>query len=102
MNPTQQPMSKVLPSDEEIATTEGRQRRTIALGKVDLLATVSGLVFLAGAYWIILPEAVALLVLTVVLLTVTRGPGTLAEEISTTGSYAIPSVVTYDAMCCSA
>ena len=72
MNPTQQPMNKVLTADEVIARTEGRQRRTIALGKVDLLLTVLGLLFLAGAYWInFLPEAVALLVLTVVLLTVT-------------------------------
>ena len=71
MNRTRQPMDRVLAADEVIPKTEGRQRRRIALGKVDLLVTVLGLLFLAGAYWInFLPEAVALLVVTVVLLTV--------------------------------
>jgi hypothetical protein len=71
MNRTRQPMDRVLAADELMAGTEGRQRRRIALGKVDLLVTVVGLVFLAGAYWInFLPEAAAVLVVTVALLTV--------------------------------
>lgn len=72
MNPTQQPMNKVLTADEERARPQRRKGQTIALGKVNLLLAVLGLLFLAGAYWInFLPEAVALLVLAVVLGTVT-------------------------------
>src|ERR671921_1333613 len=46
----------------------------IALGKLNLLLTLLGLLFLAGAYWVgvlpmLLPEALALLVLTLSLLT---------------------------------
>jgi murein DD-endopeptidase MepM/ murein hydrolase activator NlpD len=71
MNPTRQPANKVLTGDEEIARPRERKCPTIALGRVNLLLAVLGLLFLAGAYWInFLPEAVALLVLAVVLATV--------------------------------
>ena len=44
--------------------------RSVALGKVDLLVALSGLLVLAGAYWInLLPEALALMVLTLSLVT---------------------------------
>jgi Peptidase family M23 len=66
MNPTQQQMRGTLAAHEGRTTTAGRQRRT-----VDLLLAVLGLLFLAGAYWInLLPEALALVVLTVSMVTV--------------------------------
>src|SRR5215207_863909 len=47
-----------------------RQSRSIALGKVNLLLALLGLLVLAGAYWLtLLPEALALLVLTLALVT---------------------------------
>src|SRR5215217_1821464 len=50
-------------------TKRGRSR-SIALGKVNLLLALFGLLFLAGAYWLtLLPEALALLVLTLSLVT---------------------------------
>src|SRR5215217_7698453 len=52
-----------------------RQSSSIALGKINLLLALLGLLVLAGAYWVgvlpaFLPEALALLVLTLSLLTV--------------------------------
>src|SRR5215207_10468992 len=45
--------------------TKRGHSRSIALGKVNLLLALFGLLFLAGAYWLtLLPEALALLVLT--------------------------------------
>jgi Peptidase family M23 len=50
---------------------QGRSSRPVALGKVNLLLAILGLLFLIGAYWLrFLPEALALLVLTVSLVTV--------------------------------
>src|SRR5215207_6050813 len=47
-----------------------RQSRSIALGKVNLLLALLGLLVLASAYWLtLLPEALALLVLTLSLVT---------------------------------
>src|ERR687889_2108681 len=51
-----------------------RQSSSIALGKINLLLALLGLLVLAGAYWVgvlpaFLPEALALLVLTLSLLT---------------------------------
>src|SRR5829696_9173669 len=44
---------------------------SIALGKINLLLALLGLLFLAGAYWLtLLPEALALLILTLSLVTV--------------------------------
>src|SRR5215204_5598640 len=44
---------------------------SIALGKLNLLLALLGLLFLAGAYWLaLLPEALALLILTLSLVTV--------------------------------
>jgi hypothetical protein len=57
-------------------TKRGRSS-SIALGKLNLLLSLLGLLFLAGAYWLtLLPEALALLILTLSLLTgVARSPG---------------------------
>jgi hypothetical protein len=50
---------------------EGRRSRPVALGKVNLVLALLGLIVLAGAYRMtLLPEALALLVLTVSLVTV--------------------------------
>src|SRR5215207_10416804 len=50
---------------------QGRSSRPVALGKVNLLLALLGLLFLIGAYrFNFLPEALALLVLTVSLVTV--------------------------------
>jgi hypothetical protein len=47
-----------------------RDRRSVVLGKVDVLVAVLGALVLAGAYRVgLLPEALALVLLTVVLLT---------------------------------
>ena len=54
-------------------TEQGRKgrSRSIALGRVNLLLAILGLLFLAGAYWInFLPEAFALVVLVVTTATV--------------------------------
>jgi Peptidase family M23 len=58
-------------------TEQGKKgpSRLVALGKVNLLLVLLGLLFLAGAYWLallpaFLPEALALLVLTLSLVTV--------------------------------
>src|SRR5215204_6213712 len=58
-------------------TEQGKKKpsRPVALGKVNLLLTLLGLLVLAGAYWVdllpaFLPEALALLVLTLSLVTV--------------------------------
>ena len=67
MNPTRQPTNQ-LPTPDRVETKidEG-QRRIIVLGKVNVLLAVLCLLFLAGAYWAnLLPEALAVLVLTVV------------------------------------
>jgi hypothetical protein len=51
--------------------TKGRSSRPVALGKVNLLLALLGLLLLIGAYRLtLLPEALALLVLTVSLVTV--------------------------------
>jgi hypothetical protein len=45
--------------------------RSVAFGKINLLLALLGLLFLAGAYWLtLLPEALALLILTLSLVTV--------------------------------
>src|SRR5829696_9816552 len=61
----------------DVLSQPGKERhsRSIALGKVNLLLALLGLLVLAGAYWVgvlpaFLPEAFALLVLTLSLLTV--------------------------------
>jgi hypothetical protein len=58
-------------------TEQGKKGRSspVALGKVDLLLAILGLLVLAGAYWVgflptFLPEALAVLILTLSLLTV--------------------------------
>src|ERR687897_955369 len=58
-------------------TEQGKKgpSRPVALGKVNLLLALLGLLFLAGAYWVgflpaFLPEALALLILTLSLVTV--------------------------------
>src|SRR5215211_760438 len=49
----------------------GGRNHSIAFGKINLLLALSGLLVLAGAYWLtLLPEALALLILTLSLLTV--------------------------------
>jgi hypothetical protein len=68
MNSTRQPMSGMLTVDKGQPRAESWQRPSFALGKVDLVLAVLGLLFVAGAYWInLLPEAFALLVLAVTL-----------------------------------
>src|SRR5919112_2579773 len=60
----------------DVLSQPGKERHSnsIALGKLNLLLTLLGLLFLAGAYWVgvppaFLPEALTLLVLTLSLLT---------------------------------
>ena len=71
MNPTQQPANQ-LPTPDRVETKNDEgQRRIIVLSKVNVLIAVLCLLFLAGAYWAnLLPEALAVLVLTVVPVTV--------------------------------
>ena len=89
-------------STETEQGTKGGRGRSVALGKVNLLLAILGLLFLAGAYWInFLPEALALLVLAVSPVTVVCGCGTLAGEDSSTGSFVIPSVANCGPICCS-
>src|SRR5829696_9699036 len=57
-------------SDVLSQDTKRGSSRLIAFGKVNLLLAILGLLFLAGAYWLtLLPEALALLILTLSLVT---------------------------------
>src|SRR5215213_7442389 len=57
-------------SDELSQDAKRGRSRSIALGKINLLLALLGLLVLAGAYWLtFLPEALALLVLTLALVT---------------------------------
>src|SRR5215204_7354494 len=58
-------------SDELSQDAKRGRSRSIALGKINLLLALLGLLVLAGAYWLtFLPEALALLVLTLAPVTV--------------------------------
>jgi hypothetical protein len=71
MNPTRQPTNQPLTPDGVDTKIDEGQRRIIVLTKVNVLVAVLCLLFLAGAYWAnLLPEALAVLVLTVVPVTV--------------------------------
>ncbi|MGH3144535.1 MAG: hypothetical protein ACRDTR_01910, partial [Rubrobacter sp.] len=68
-------MMVTTPTRTETKRGKKGRSRSIALGKVILLLALLGLLVLAGAYWVgflpaLLPEALALLVLTVSLVTV--------------------------------
>ena len=91
-------------------TEQGKKGRSrpVALGKVNLLLVLLALLVLAGAYWVgvltqFLPEVLALLVLTLVPVTVaSRAWRALEGEGSNTGSFASPSVASCGPTCCSA
>jgi hypothetical protein len=71
MNTPRRPAEQDLAVDDGKKISEVRHSRVIDLGKVQLLLVLLGLLVLAGAYWInLLPEALAVLVLTVSLVTV--------------------------------
>src|SRR5918998_1283370 len=70
---TQKQPNGLIHKQAEEMTRDGKSRRSrgpVVLGKVNLLLALLGLLVLAGAYWLLfLPEALALLVLTVSLVT---------------------------------
>src|ERR671917_2180914 len=70
---TQKQPDGLIHKQAEEMTRDGKSRRSrgpVVLGKVNLLLALLGLLVLAGAYWLLfLPEALALLVLTVSLVT---------------------------------
>jgi hypothetical protein len=83
--------------------TKGRCSRPVALGKVNLLLALLGLLLLIGAYRLtLLPEALALLVLTVSLVTVVSRVWHARQGDSSMGSFVIPSAVNCGPVCCSA
>jgi hypothetical protein len=74
LSPKEQMMVKT-PTRTESEQAKKGPSRPIALGKVNLLLALLGLLVLAGAYWVgilpaFLPEALALLILTLSLVTV--------------------------------
>src|SRR5829696_7805598 len=75
--PTQKQSGEPTHKRSDVLSQPGKERHSssIALGKINLLLALLGLLVLAGAYWVgvlpaFLPEALALLVLTLSLLTV--------------------------------
>ena len=59
-----------MPTPTKTEGGEGRHRRTIALGKVDTMMAVLGVLVLGGGYWAgLLPEALAVVLLVTALLT---------------------------------
>ena len=58
------------PTSTDTEQSKKERGRSVALGKVNVLVALLGLLLLAGAYWInLLPEALALMILTLSLLT---------------------------------
>ena len=85
-------------------TEQGKKGRSrpVALGRVNLLLAILGLLFLAGAYWInFLPEAFALSSSSSPLVTVISRVWHARRGGSSTGSFVIPSAVNCDPVCCS-
>jgi len=76
MNSTRQPTNQVLTVDEGDRSADRRPHPSCAFGKVNLLLAVLGLIFVAGAYWFsLLPEVLALLAITVMLVSVASRVG---------------------------
>ena len=82
---------------------KGRRSRPVTLGKINLLLALLGLLLLIGAYrLILLPEALALLILTVSLVTLLSRAWQPAGEDSSMDSFGIPSAANCGPTCCNA
>src|SRR5215210_5815838 len=86
-------------------TEEGMKERSrsIVLGKVNLLLALLGLLVLAGTYWVgFLPEALALLLLVVPLVTVVSRAWHARRGGLEYGLLRYPSAASCGPICCSA